>query len=159
MPCSTLGKKKSTALPVSQLPGFIRLLLSLEREKNRLGNRGFPYPIKILQLHRNIPQAKPVDCRSSELERFTRFIDKNSLWGRGRNKKGTVLPKKKEHGEIPPITAPAAATKRAGPGWHWTTCQPQAQNRPPAGCGWHWMQKQSPGFLSGARSLRQKGCK
>ncbi|KAG0715861.1 hypothetical protein GWK47_010975 [Chionoecetes opilio] len=23
----------------------------------------------------------------------------------------------------------------------------------------HWMQKQSPGFLSGARSLRQQGCK
>ncbi|KAG0716270.1 hypothetical protein GWK47_010110 [Chionoecetes opilio] len=41
----------------------------------------------------------------------------------------------------------------------WTTCHmPTTDSQLAEGCGGHWIQKQSPGFLSGARSLRQQSC-
>ncbi|KAG0716783.1 hypothetical protein GWK47_008862 [Chionoecetes opilio] len=165
---STLGKEKSTALPVvTRLTGVIYDFSFFGKGKKSVWEAWGPIPkSRCFNLHRiEHPQAtkkSPWIARSARAERFNSVIyDKTSpLVSVNEARKELFCQKKTRTMEnIPNSTGPAAGTPsvQCTQGWqYWTTChQAQTDNQLLNGCGWTLdAENQSPGFLSGARSLR-----
>ncbi|KAG0716909.1 hypothetical protein GWK47_008538 [Chionoecetes opilio] len=145
--------------------GVIRLLLSLERGKSRFGKHGVPITevtdaFNFIVEH---PHAQiTVDCQEFQmLERFTVVIyDKTSpLVSVNEARRNCSARKTERWRTFPQLNRPCCSTPsvqctRLASGQPVT--RPNNRHQLLKAAVGHWMQKQSPGFLSGARSLRQQ---